>query len=205
MWELTGNSLTKFELALRRIAEALTTLGQQYALVGGLAVGARAEPRFTQDIDIAIRVEDDEQAERLIQQLHSRGYCLISLVEQDAVGRLATARMQDLTAELVVDLLFASSGLESDIALAAEGLELFPDLAFPVARSGHLIASKILARDDKRRPQDRLDLKNLLSEASEADLELARRSVLLIQERGYGRGRDLASVLQQTLLEFTIG
>lgn len=36
-----------------------------WALVGGLAISARIEPRFTRDLDIAIAVENDARAEEV--------------------------------------------------------------------------------------------------------------------------------------------
>ena len=45
--------------ALRRMAGDLRRLERQWALVGGFAVLARAEPRFTRDIDAAVMVADE--------------------------------------------------------------------------------------------------------------------------------------------------
>jgi hypothetical protein len=65
------------------------------------------------------------------------------------------------------------------------------DIEVPVARVGHLIALRVLSRDDQKRPQDLVDLRALLKEASSDDLKQARSSMALISERGYARGRDL--------------
>lgn len=51
---------------------------------------------------------------------------------------------------MVVDVLFASSGIEPELVRAAEPIEVLPSLTVPVARTGHLIAVKLLARDDER-------------------------------------------------------
>lgn len=42
----------------------------------------------------------------------------------------------------VIDLLFAPSGIEGEIAAAATPLEVFPDVRAPVAETGHLLALK---------------------------------------------------------------
>jgi len=42
------------EAALRRIAVDLDARGRHWALVGGLAVSARAEPRTTRDVDVVV-------------------------------------------------------------------------------------------------------------------------------------------------------
>ena len=46
----------------------------------------------------------------------------------------------------VVVLLFASSGIEPEIVQMAETLEVFPGRRLKIARPGHLIAVKLLAR-----------------------------------------------------------
>jgi hypothetical protein len=86
------------------------------------------------------------------------------MVEQEAVGRLATARLRRSSepASPVIDLLFASSGIEPEVVAEADAIELLPQLRVRVATTGHLIALKVLARDDVTRPQDAGDLRALL-------------------------------------------
>jgi hypothetical protein len=76
--------VTALEAALRRICIDLTHNGFSFALVGGLAVSARTEPRFTRDADIAVAVASDAEAERLIRNLRVLGYRIEALVEQEA-------------------------------------------------------------------------------------------------------------------------
>lgn len=183
-----------FEGALRRVSAVLTEFRHRWALVGGFAVSARSTPRFTRDVDLAVAVEDDTAAEELLHHMLSSRYELMAAIEQDSVGRLATARLIDRDPDfngLVIDLLFASSGIESEIAKRADNLEILPGLIVPVASVGHLIALKLLAHNDETRPQDRVDLIALREVAVPADLELARESVELIHRRGYQRDRDL--------------
>jgi hypothetical protein len=62
------------------------------------------------------------------------------VVVQEATGRLATARLRGLDPSTIVDLLFASSGVEPEIVGAAEELAIFPGFSLPVAITGHLLA-----------------------------------------------------------------
>ena len=121
--------MNRLEAALRRAAEDLDRSGRSWALVGGFAVSAHAEPRFTRDVDIAVMVDGDRAAELLVRSLMTVGYVVFSSVEHDN-GRLATVRLSRTTSdvEVVVDLLFASSGIEPEIAQAAEPLEITPGL-----------------------------------------------------------------------------
>lgn len=68
---------------------------------------------------------------------------------------------------------------------------VLPGSFMPVASIGHLIALKALAG----RHQDLTHLGYLISAASEADLDEARASAAVIQERGFNRGQDLAGDL----------
>ena len=76
-------------------------------------------------------------------------------------------------------------------------IEVFPDIRLPVARVGELLALKVLARDDARRPQDAVDIRALLLSATEQDLAVAKRSLELIVERGYHRNRDLVAEFEE--------
>jgi hypothetical protein len=193
--------VTSLEAALRQIQLDLAEIRASFALVGGLAVSARTEPRFTRDADLAVAVASDAEAEALIHALGGRGYSVGAVVEQEAVGRLATARLvrsSDRDAP-VIDLLFASSGIEPEVVAEAEPLELLSHLTIGVARTGHLIALKILSRDDVARPQDVVDLRALLRIASSSELVRARSALAMIAARGYHRHRDLMSELKTLL------
>jgi predicted nucleotidyltransferase len=152
--------MISLEASLGQVEAHLREAGASFALVGGLAVSVRTEPRFTRDADLAVAVTSDAEAETLIATLRALGYRIDAVVEQDAVGRLATVRLERSieTDAPVVDLLFASSGIETEIVSEAEPVELLPALTMGVARVGHLIALKILSRDDDTRPQDLIDL-----------------------------------------------
>lgn len=192
--------LSRVQSALGRISADLKRLGYAHALVGGLAVAVRTEPRFTRDADLAVSVADDLDAEALVRELQSAGYRVGALVEQEATRRLATVRLippGERERGVVVDLLFASSGVEREIVADAEIVEVMPGLSVPVARAGHLIALKILARDDERRPQDYVDLVALRATADATSWDLARSSLVLVTARGFDRGRDLLAALDQ--------
>ncbi len=187
------------ESALRRLCADLRAARIRFALVGGLAVSVRTEPRFTRDADLTVALRDDEQAEALVYDLQRNGYSVVATVEQEAVERLATARLQPPAGAgtgVLLDLLFASSGIENEIVEEAEPLEVLPELYIPVARTGHLIALKILSRDDETRPQDVVDLRALSKRASEAEFECARTALKLIELRKFHRGRPLLKMLE---------
>jgi predicted nucleotidyltransferase len=198
--------MNPLEAALRSIASELDGRGLRWALVGGLAVTARAEPRTTRDVDVAVSVPDDAAGERLVFSLSASGWDVTATVEQNAAGRLATARLRPpldrRSRGVVVDLLFASSGIETEVAVAAEAIEVLPGLLVPVATLGHLLALKVLARDDRSRPRDAEDLRALFAEATDLDREIARAALERITALGFDRGKDLASELDRAIADF---
>jgi hypothetical protein len=129
-------AVSVLESALRRLCADLRAARIKFALVGGLAVSVRTEPRF------------------------------------------------------------ASSGIEGEIVEEAELLEVLRELSIPVARTGHLIALKILSRDDEIRPQDVVDLRALTKKASREEIARARKALKLIESRGFQRGRPLLKLLE---------
>lgn len=176
-----------------QVLSALRRENVEGCIVGGLAVSARCDPRFTRDIDIAVVVDTDEHAETLVRALSLHGLRMDGLIEQEAVGRLAMARLSTDNG-LSVDLLIASSGIEAEVVASAETLEVVRGMLLPVARTGHLIALKLLSVAP-RRETDAADLRSLAGVATEGDWNLASEAVAQIQERGFARGRQLDSDL----------
>lgn len=177
----------------------LERIGCRYALVGGIAVTARARPRLTRDADVAIAAKDDTDAEAIVQSLLRLKYRALAVMEHGPSGRLATVRMrmpESSQEGADADLLFASSGIEREIVDDAQPIEVLGVLA-PVARRGHLIALKLLARNDDARPNDRADLLALLAACDGVDLADARHAIALITDRGFNRERDLAAALDE--------
>ncbi len=185
--------MTRVEKILRDVAAALAAGGHGFALIGGLAVSARTEPRFTRDVDWAVAVKSDLEAESVVRGLVEAGYAILMTVEQDATHRLATVRLLppgEAATGVVADLLFASSGIEPELVAAADALEILPGIDVPVAKVGHLVALKVLSVVPSR-PQDAADLCALVAAAAPSDLDLARQALALIETRGFARGKRL--------------
>lgn len=190
--------MTDLARAASGVLATASALGHGCALVGGFAVSVRTAPRFTRDVDFAVAVSSDAEAEAMVRSLLAEGHELVAVVEQEARARLATARLLCNTGDLV-DLLFASSGIEAETVAAADVMEVVPGFALPVASVGHLIAMKLLSQSDQRLV-DRSDLQALLTLASPDDLAAAACAVTLIEERGFARGRDLTGDLRAATL-----
>lgn len=189
--------MTPLGAALRSISAGLQRESAEFALVGGLAVSARTEPRFTRDIDLAVATATDTAAEDLIRALIQDGWAVEAISEQEAVDRLATVRLRPpdrVGTAAVIDLLFASSGIEPELIGDAEPFEVLPDVVVPVATVAGLIVLKTLAVGPAR-PQDEVDLAALTAVATDEDRERARALATLVVERGFHRERDLIAEL----------
>ena len=177
------------ESVFRAAVTDLDAIGARHALIGGLAVSARTEPRFTRDVDFAVAVTGDDEAVETVRQIRLRGW-------QPADG-MGHVRLERDGADTIVDLMFASSGIEREIVTATTRVDVSGGIVVPVATTGHLIAMKALAGRDR----DRLDLSNLIPAASAADLKQAREAVRLIKSRGFSRDKDLAAELEYYITE----
>lgn len=181
--------------ALKKALQDLASVGADCALVGGLAVGVRSEPRFTRDIDLAVSVLSDEQAEQIVRALFAKGYSLEFLLEQRIAKRIGSARLiTPYHEDVFLDLLFAACGVETEIVAKAELVTVVKGLRAKVARRGHLIAMKLLSVKSDR-PQDKLDLHELSRVATRRDWDDAAQALSLIRKRGFARGRNLSAKL----------
>ncbi len=62
---------------------------------------------------------------------------------------------------------------------------------------------KILARDDRTRPQDYDDIRALLAVATKEDRALATSALKLILKRGFARTRPLLALWKKALRELS--
>lgn len=192
--------MKRVRAALRGAEQDLRELGRRFALAGGFAVSVRTQPRTTRDVDFVVATLGDPDAEQLVADMVARGYRVLTAVEQTAASRLATVRLQS-SAGAVVDLLFASTGVESEIVEASELLEVLRGIHIAVPTVGHLIAMKVLSRNDRERPQDRVDLAELFKCATADDLVEAQGALDLITRRGFHRKLDLNAAFAQARAE----
>lgn len=59
----------------------LADLEFSWALIGGLAVSAQTDPRFTEDIDISLFLPTDNDVEQLIFTLQRKGWSAKTILE----------------------------------------------------------------------------------------------------------------------------
>ncbi|MEP7050832.1 MAG: nucleotidyl transferase AbiEii/AbiGii toxin family protein, partial [Pseudomonadota bacterium] len=111
--------------------------------------------------------------------------------------RLSTVRLMSPSG-VKVDLLFASSGIESEIVDAATPVYFEGAGSVPVANAEELLAMKVLSMTDTRL-QDRIDAQHLLQFTPNLDLSRVRQHLARITDRGYAREQDLEAKLKVVL------
>lgn len=80
-----AKALARLGRVLQNVATALGSTGAKpaFAVVGGLAVSARVEPRFTRDVDLAVATATDVEAEAVVHQLIGVGYRVVQAFEHE--------------------------------------------------------------------------------------------------------------------------
>ncbi len=189
--------MNRLQRALIRLAADLRRLDVRWALIGGLAVSARAEPRTTKDVDLAVAVEGNPELESLVRDLLARGYRISSPPHEHLdLDRIASVHLQAPgTGGVIVDLLAATSGIEPEVVAAAEPFEVYAGFTAPLVTTGHLLALKTLAG----RFQDLADFQNLIQHSENRHLQEARDAMDLITRRGFNRGKDLQAEFMRLL------
>jgi len=187
--------------ALDRMIQCLSDCEVRFALIGGLAVSARSEPRFTRDVDLIVDTPTDADAEQLIRALLGKGYGLHAQLEQKSVNRRATCRLLQLDQSdgVIVDLFFANFGIEQEVLEKASEEELTDEISLPIVQAEDLIALKLLAVNNRNRPRDSEDILNLLEHVSTARLKRTRQLLRLMAERRPVSAQNLEQLLDELI------
>lgn len=184
---------------LLEIVSELRSRRVDFALVGGLAVAVRGEPRFTDDVDVAIAVRSDEEVEALVHDLRARGYEVRALVEHKTQRCIATVRLRSPRG-VTVDLISGSSGIEREIVRDASAVHFDQTVSIPVAQAVDLLAMKVLS-STSHRAQDLLDVRSLLAVNPTLDMDAVRKRLETITARGFNREQDLLKKLERLVVE----
>jgi hypothetical protein len=159
-------------LALRAVAEALSSLSTPGMLIGGMAVIARGVPRLTRDVDATVA------AGELDARQLADAFAMHALVPRiaDAVEFANTRQVLLLRHEVSgvdVDVSLAWLPFELEAIASADALDL-GGIRIRVARAEDLIIYKAVAF----RPQDQQDIERLLTlYGQHVDLARIRRII----------------------------
>jgi hypothetical protein len=148
-----------FAEQLAAVGKALTSIGAEYMLIGGLAVGVWSEPRATKDCDLSVRVMASPT--EVDAALAAAGLEVLrgDLPRALAKGEAVRLRRRDRGDEpIVVDLLFATTPFEVAALARRQSLRVL-GVDLPVTTPEDLFVFKLIAG----RPQDLADAHRLFA------------------------------------------
>ena len=131
--------------------------GVRYLIVGGLALAFHDQPRFTKRIDVWVD-PTDENAMLVYRALASFGAPLDKVTPEDFSKDDVVFQIG--VAPLCVDVMTSITGVAFDDAYASREKSSYGDVPVNIIGRAELIANKRAAA----RPQDLVDLDNLLSQ-----------------------------------------
>ena len=166
----------------------LESRGIPCALIGGLAVSLRGQPRMTVDVDLVI-LADVERALRLVRELDSTPFQPLFAGVEEVVSRSYILPIRHRSTGIRVDLAIGMSGFERDAVGRATPVAI-GDLRVPVVSVEDLLVMKALAG----RPQDDLDIRGLV--AAQRDVIDWPRCLALAEALGAAVDLDIASRLR---------
>lgn len=141
-------------------AQVLETHGIRFALIGGLAVSLRGQPRMTVDLVI---LADVDQALRLAQELRSTPFEPLFPGVEEVVARSFILPLRHRATGIRVDMAIGMSGFERQAVSQATKVTI-GDVRVPVVAVEDLLVMKALAG----RPQDEQDIRGLVAAQRDA-------------------------------------
>lgn len=126
----------------------------EYLLVGGYAYAIYAEPRYTKDIDLFYK-NDDENAEKLLSAIHDFGFSSLEIEKDDFLvkGRVIQLGMPPYRVDLLNDI----EGVSFENAWNNKTRATYGEQEIHVIGKADLIKNKTAVGRD----QDKVDVRKL--------------------------------------------
>lgn len=179
---------------LAALARALESIGAGWYVFGAQAALIHGAARFTADLDVTVRLHDDDASNRraLVSALGAAGFQLRAVGEAFLEQTRVLPALHTATG-MPVDIVLAGPGLEERFLERAE-LHDLEGVRVPVARAEDIVVMKLLAE----RPKDLEDVVAILAAHPGAlDLGLVRSTLRLLEE-ALGQS-DLLPALERAL------
>lgn len=155
-------------------AQVFAARGIRFAVIGGLAVSLRGQPRMTVDVDLVV-LADIDQAMQLVRELEATPFEPLFSGVEEVITRAYILPLRHRMTGIRVDVAIGMSGFERQAVGRAVPVAI-GDLSVPVVAIEDLLVMKALAG----RPQDEQDIRGLIAANGDAIdwpgcLALARR------------------------------
>lgn len=143
--------------ALKETAEFLASQEIDFAIIGGIAVAVRGEPRATLDVDAVLKC-DVERALALLQTLHSAPVAPFFDGVEEIVRTGLLLPLEHKDTGIRIDLSIGMSGFDQQVVANASSWSI-DGQNIPVASAEYLVVMKQLAA----RPRDLDDIEGILT------------------------------------------
>lgn len=147
---------------LADVVDILARAHMRFALIGGLAVTVRGEPRVTADVDLVLGI-DVERALELVKHLSGTPLRPLFAGVDELVQTALLLPLRHERTRIKVDLAIGLSGFEHQVIARATCVPL-AGREVPVATAEDLILMKLLAS----RPRDTSDIDGIVARQREA-------------------------------------
>lgn len=152
---MSGDVTNNLNAALADLTRWLQREQIPFAVIGGVAVGVRGEPRFTADVDVIIGLELDD-ALQLIHRLPGSHFEPLFAGVAEVVRTSFILPLRHVETGVKVDAAIGLSGFERQLLARATEMELAGVVA-PVATVEDIVLMKLIAG----RPRDTEDCEKL--------------------------------------------
>ena len=142
---------------LRDLKQLLKRRSAPYAVIGGIAVAIRGEPRFTADIDAVVGI-DIAAAVQLARALRNSAFLPLFPDIEEVVKTACILPMRHRKTRIQVDLVVGLTGFEQQAIQRAEDVR-FGRLSLRVITAEDLLLMKVLAG----RPRDLDDTERIVA------------------------------------------
>lgn len=168
------------KLTLADVAEVLSAGLLKFHLTGGLASSFYGEPRFTQDIDIVIKITLGSSLDRLISNL-AKKFIVDRKAVEDAV--LRKGLFQALHEETMIKVDFhVGEAIEGELD-RSQSEEILPGIIVPLVSKEDAILSKLIWIS-KGSHKSRQDIKMMLRRRGELDCDYLTRQAANLGVQG---------------------
>ena len=178
------------------LADAVAVLearGMQCALIGGLAVSLRGQPRMTVDVDLVV-LATVEEALRLVHELDSTCFEPLFPGVEEVVTKSFILPLRHRSTGIRVDLAIGMSGFEQRAVHRATPVTI-GGTRIPVVSIEDLLVMKALAG----RPQDDQDIRGLV--AAQRDVIDWSACLELAEKLGEAADLDIVSRLRAARID----
>lgn len=163
----------------KTLADAVDFLqarGLPFAVIGGIAVAVRGEPRFTADVDAVVSANVD-RALALVEELDGSLFRALFPDVGELVQTAFLLPLRHVQTHIKLDLAIGLSGFEQQVIARATAVHI-ADRAVPIASSEDLILMKLLAA----RPRDIEDAQGIVARQRALDWQYVRQLGKDLQE-----------------------